>query len=140
MMRRLVASKGVLRLWQENDSLALLEAPIPKLREVLEQSEERSIPDGSVWTFNVVPDNAYGLGCNFDFDTFGILKVSDNFKDWRLRVINLPTGHKAKRSRSAQRFPQSVKTDKISSNKWGEGCGDLRLTRGRISLFKMLKP
>jgi hypothetical protein len=91
MMRRLLASQGIFRLWQENDSLALLDAPVAKLREVLEQNQERSVPDGSVWTFNVVPDSAYGIGCNFDFDTFGILKVGRDFKDWRLRVINLPS-------------------------------------------------
>lgn len=90
MMRRLVASQGVFRHWQSNDAPALLDAPVTRLKSVLEQGEVRSVPTGSVWTFNVGPDSVYGQGCDFAFDSFGLLKLAPEFADWRLRVVNLP--------------------------------------------------
>jgi hypothetical protein len=90
MMRRLLASRGVFRLWQSADSPALLDASVVELSKVLEQAELRPIPPGSVWTFNVSPDSVYGAGCGFSFDSFGILKVARNFADWRLQVVNVP--------------------------------------------------
>ena len=90
MMRRLLASRGVFRLWQTVDSTELRNASINELAKVLERDEVRSIPPGSVWTFNVSPDSVYGEGCGFSFDTFGILKVARDFADWRLQVINVP--------------------------------------------------
>ncbi|PYI83455.1 MAG: hypothetical protein DME26_14935 [Verrucomicrobia bacterium] len=89
MMRRLIASRGVFRHWQAKDGKTLIDAPAAKLREHLDQAEERTIPEGSVWTFNVAPDSPYGVGCDFDFDAFGILKVNRDFKDWRMRVVNV---------------------------------------------------
>ena len=88
MMRRLVASRGVFQHWQTNDSLTRLQAPVPVLAGLLETQPVRRIPAGSVWTFNVSPNSAYGLGCDFDFDAFGIVTVAEDFSDWRLRVIN----------------------------------------------------
>jgi hypothetical protein len=88
MMRRLKASHGVYRHWQENDSLGLMNAEIPLLARKLEISEERAIPPLSVWTFNVSPDSVYGHACDFSFDTFGILTTASAFEDWRLRVVN----------------------------------------------------
>jgi hypothetical protein len=90
MMRRLVASRGVYRHWQERDSAELLNASVKDLSRILEQAEVRSIPSGSVWTFNVGPDSVYGERCDFSFDTFGILKTARDFPDWRLKVINVP--------------------------------------------------
>lgn len=90
MMRRLVASRGVYRHWQDTDSPALLNAPVTELERLLERTELRSIPSGSVWTFNVGPDSVYGDGCKFSFDAFGILKTAHNFADWQLKVVNLP--------------------------------------------------
>jgi hypothetical protein len=90
IMRRLLASRGVFRHWQSADSPALLEASIDELSHVLEWTESRSIPSDSVWTFNVAPDSVYGEACGFNFDTFGLLKVSRDFPAWRLRVVNLP--------------------------------------------------
>ena len=89
MMRRLVASSGVHRHWQSKDSIALLEATPQELKKHIEQGEIRTIPTGSVWTFNVSPDSAYGEGCGFTFDTFGILKPAPDFENWRLRIINV---------------------------------------------------
>lgn len=43
---------------------------------------------GIVATFNVGPDSDYGSGCGFSYDTFGILKLAQDFKDWRLQVVN----------------------------------------------------
>jgi hypothetical protein len=94
MMRRLKASNGLFRHWQEKDSTALLPAPESTLRSVIEHEPERSIPANSVWTFNVSPDTVYGEGCDFDFDTFAILKLAEGYENWRLRVINLPTNPK----------------------------------------------
>jgi hypothetical protein len=90
MMRRLLASRGVFRHWQSGDSAALLTGPIPDVAKHLETADERSIPSGSVWTFNVSPDSVYGEGCNYTFDAFGILKVAVNFADWKLQVVNIP--------------------------------------------------
>src|SRR5260221_1982485 len=89
MMRPLLASHGVFRHWQTGDSPALLKAGVSELSKVLEQGPEREIPSGSVWTFNVAPDSVYGEGCNYSFDSFGMLKVAQNFADWRLRVVNV---------------------------------------------------
>ncbi|MDB6041026.1 MAG: hypothetical protein JWM99_4867 [Verrucomicrobiales bacterium] len=90
MMRRLVASHGVFRHWQANDSSALRNAAISALEKVLEHDEIRPIPPGSVWTFNVSPDSYYGEGCGYTFDSFGILKTATAFPEWRLQVVNVP--------------------------------------------------
>ncbi len=90
MMRRILACGGVFRHWQAPDGPELLNRPVDELRGKLESAEERAIPTGSVWTFNVSPDSVYGQGCNYAFDTFGLLKVAENFKDWRLKRVNLP--------------------------------------------------
>lgn len=90
MMRRIVASRGVFRHWQTEDSTGLLDAPVTELARKLEHGSERSIPAGSVWTFNVSPDSIYGEGCSYTYDTFGILKTSSAFTDWRLQVVNVP--------------------------------------------------
>jgi hypothetical protein len=89
MMRRLIACGGVFRHWQANDSSVLLNRPIAELATKLESGEERAVPAGSVWTFNVSPDSVYGEGCNYTFDTFGLLKTAPKFEDWRLRRVNL---------------------------------------------------
>lgn len=89
MMRRLVVAKGLHRHWQDNDSVGLLNAGQPALQQKIETQELRSIPDGSVWTFNVSPDSVYGEGCGFAFDTFGILKTAEHFSEWRMTVNNI---------------------------------------------------
>jgi hypothetical protein len=89
MMRRLVASRGVFRHWQAGDVPLLLDAPVAKLRGVLQQEEVRSIPPGSVWTFNVGADSAYGRGNEYDFDAFGLLQLAPEFAGWKLRVVNV---------------------------------------------------
>ena len=89
MMRRLVASKGVFRHWQEGDSAARLPAPLPEGASWIETAPERPVPDASVWTFNIAPDTAYGVANGFDFDAFGMLRMGRTFADWRLRVVNV---------------------------------------------------
>ncbi len=89
VMRRLIASRGLYRHWQTNDNPRLLQADPSALRAILETTESRKIPDGSVWTFNVSPDSVYGAGCGFTFDTAGELTVAEHWEDWRLRVMNL---------------------------------------------------
>jgi len=89
MMSRLLASRGVFRHWQQADGPQLLAASVSELSNVLEHSEDRPIPQGSLWTFNVSPDSVYGKACAYDFDTFGILTLSNNATDWRLKVVNL---------------------------------------------------
>ena len=88
MMRRLIGSRGVYRHWQRSDGLATLEAESPQLESILEMSEQRAIPDGSVWTFNVAPDSRYGIGCDYTFDTFGLLTLRPGFDQWRMVVVN----------------------------------------------------
>jgi hypothetical protein len=90
MMRRLKASRGIFRHWQQTDALEWLDADPTALAARLETAEQRPIPPSSVWTFNVSPDSLYGEGCDFDFDTFGILTTAEAVEDWRVRVVNLP--------------------------------------------------
>ena len=89
MMRRLKAGQGVFRHWQEGDSIKLLDAGEAVLKGKIEHSEERHLVANSVWTFNVAPDSVYGEGCDFGFDTFGILTTARTFEEWKLRVVNL---------------------------------------------------
>jgi hypothetical protein len=86
LMRRLVASRGLFRHWQETNSPSALTAPSSALAPHLETSPARPVPEGSVWTFNVSPDSVYGAGCNFDFVTFGLLRLAGKFEDWRIEV------------------------------------------------------
>lgn len=86
MMRRLVASRGLFRHWQETNSPAAPLADPRALAGRLETATTRAIPSGSVWTFNVAPDSVYGRGCNFDFVTFGILRLAGQFAGWRIEV------------------------------------------------------
>ena len=88
MMRRLRASSGVFRHWQDTDSPSLLNANDRQLQENLENRDIRTIPDGSVWTFNVAPDSVYGKNCDYTFDAYGILTVNERFENWSLEVIN----------------------------------------------------
>ena len=90
MMRRLLAGKGVFRHWHEHDSLAKANASSAVLHAQckLEQSADRKLKDGFVWTFNVAPDSYYGAGNTYKFDTYGVLKTADTFADWNLRVVN----------------------------------------------------
>ncbi len=86
LMRRLMASRGVYRHWQDNDQASLLEAAPDLLTGRLETAAERAIPEGSVWTFNVSPDSMYGAGCGFSFGAFGELTPAETWESWRLRV------------------------------------------------------
>ena len=89
MMRRLVGCRGIHRHWQANDTQALLQADPRQLETILESQAKRSFRDGSVFTINVAPDSAYGIGCKFDFDTYGELDTAKEFTDWTLTVHNI---------------------------------------------------
>ena len=82
IMRRLVASRGLFRHWQEPVE------PVGDRLEVasLERGTSRSLPEGSVWTLNVSPDSVYGQGNGFTFATVILLETATNFADWRLSV------------------------------------------------------
>lgn len=86
LMRRLVASQGLFRHWQEAHSPSAQAAPPAALAGKLEGGQERRIPEGSVWTFNVAPDSVYGLGCDYGFATFGILELGAEFGAWKIAV------------------------------------------------------
>lgn len=89
MMRRLVASDGIFRHWQDSDKTTLASSDTGKLQQIIEISPKRRIPEGSVWTFNVSPDSVYGEGCGFDFVTFGILTLGETFGEWEIEVNRL---------------------------------------------------
>ncbi len=89
LMRRLIASRGIFRHWQSGDHATPTDPPEQLLKSWVETREERSLPDGSVWTFNVSPDSVYGMGCGFTFATAGELVTAEQWSDWRLRVRNL---------------------------------------------------
>lgn len=91
LMSRLVASDGVFRHWQEDDPpVADAEKSVDALRRRLKPEESRPIPEGSVWTFNVAPDSAYGVGTKCDFVTVGMITLAPAFKDWRMSVVRIP--------------------------------------------------
>jgi hypothetical protein len=89
LMRRLVASQGLFRHWQETNSLAARNAGRAPLARQLESGLTRRLPEHSVWTFNVAPDSVYGAGCDFDFATFGVLHLAPEFKDWQIDVVTV---------------------------------------------------
>ena len=89
MMNRILASHGVFRHWQESDARASGSLSIEELGQRLDTAPLRAVPTGSVWTFNVSPDSVYGEGNHYSFDAFGILKTAKEFRDWRLRVVNV---------------------------------------------------
>jgi hypothetical protein len=89
LMSRLVACDGVFRHWQENESAADADKSVDAIRGHLRPEASRSIPDGSVWTFNASPDSVYGVGCRCDFATVGMLKLAPAFKDWRMSVLKI---------------------------------------------------
>jgi len=89
LMSRLVASDGIYRHWQENESTADAGKSVDAIRRQLRPEETRPIPDGSVWTFNVAPDSVYGVGCRCDFVTLGMLQLAPAFKDWRMNVLRI---------------------------------------------------
>ena len=89
LMSRLVACDGVFRHWQEKESTADAKKSVDEIRRHLRPEETRSIPEGSVWTFNVAPDSAYGVACRCDFVTMGLLKLAPAFKDWRMSVVRI---------------------------------------------------
>lgn len=82
IMRRLMASRGAFRHWQE----AVEPAGDRFEASSLETGASRPIPEGSVWTLNVSPDSVYGQGNGFTFATVVILKTAPAFADWRLSV------------------------------------------------------
>lgn len=89
LMSRLVAHDGLFRHWQDRDTTANAGDAVSAIRDRLPPEENRPIPDGSVWTFNVSPDSVYGAGCGFDFVTAGVLTLGPDFKSWRLHVLKL---------------------------------------------------
>ncbi|MBN8247822.1 MAG: serine/threonine protein phosphatase [Verrucomicrobia bacterium] len=86
MMRRLMASRGLFRHWQEPQSAAAALATPKDLATRLEAGPDRAIPEGSVWTLNVSPDSVYGIGCGFTTATFAVLQLAERFEDWRIAV------------------------------------------------------
>ena len=82
IMRRLMASRGAFRHWQE----AAEPAGDRFTSASLETGASRPIPEGSVWTLNVSPDSVYGQGNGFTFATVVILQTAPAFADWRLSV------------------------------------------------------
>jgi hypothetical protein len=89
LMSRLVASDGVFRHWQENETTADANKSVDAIRRHLRPEETRRIPDGSVWTFNVAPDSIYGFRCQYDFVTVGMLELAPAFKDWKMSVLRI---------------------------------------------------
>lgn len=94
LMRRLVASKGIFRHWQETSSPAARAAEVPALTTQIETNLTRALPQGSVWTLNVGADSVYGQGCGFQFGTFGLLTFGPRFEEWRLEIqnVDVPVG------------------------------------------------
>lgn len=90
LMSRLVAGKGIFCHWQGKDSSENTKSTPAELTSIIDTTAKRSIPDGSVWTFNVAPDSDYGSGCGFDFVTFGVMNLHKDFTHWSMQVIATP--------------------------------------------------
>ena len=84
IMKRIVASNGVFRHWQEPT-----ESDEATLAKRLETGSIRPMVDGGVYTFNVSPDSLYGKAHGYTFDTFGILTLAEKFVDWKMEVVNV---------------------------------------------------
>jgi len=82
LMRRLVASSGLYRHWQEDPVPTTETPPAGKM----ETEAVRRLPEGSVWTLNVSPDSVYGQGNGFTFATVHVLEIGPQFADWKVRV------------------------------------------------------
>lgn len=89
LMRRLVASRGLYRHWQEVVSPDATAADGQALEARVEVGSSRPVPFGSVWTLNVSPDSVYGLGCRFGFATCARLKLESRLEDWRMEPITV---------------------------------------------------
>ncbi len=89
MMRRLLASRGLFEHWQTADVPARRNAEIAVLKEALDSRAVRPLTEGAVYTLNVSPDSAYGLGCDYDEHTLAILRVEEAFEDWRFELLNV---------------------------------------------------
>ena len=81
-MRRLIASRGIFRHWQE---AKISEDPSIAAGSI-ETGLARPLPEGSVWTLNVSPDSVYGQGNGFNFATVILLEIGPTFADWRLKI------------------------------------------------------
>ena len=85
IMRRLVASRGLFRHWQEaNSPAAQAEAPESLAGKLESTATPRPLAEGSVWTLNVTPDSVYGSGNDFRFATTGVLVLGSGFPEWRM--------------------------------------------------------
>ena len=82
LMRRLIASRGIFRHWQE---AKISEDPSIAAGSI-ETGLARPLPEGSVWTLNVSPDSVYGQGNGFNFATVILLEIGPTFADWRLKI------------------------------------------------------
>lgn len=71
MMKGLVESNGVYKLWRPHEKIPL-----------------RTLNDGLVWTFNVGADTKYGEGCGFDFDTYAKITTAQKYSQWTMEVFN----------------------------------------------------
>lgn len=90
MMNRLITSRGAFRHWQASDSLRQENATPAVLKTLVETRPVRQVTEGSVWTWNVSPDSVYGRGNRYAFDTFGLLKTTEQFAQWKVQVVNVP--------------------------------------------------
>jgi len=53
------------------------------------EGEALNLAKGVVWTLKVSPGTTYGQNPKLDYDTYAILKVTKEFKDWQLEPHNV---------------------------------------------------
>lgn len=93
IMRRLVASRGLFRHWQEANSTSAQTEVSESLAGKLESTATpRPVAEGSVWTLNVTPDSVYGAGNDFRFATTGVLVLGTGFSEWRMSAEMVEVG------------------------------------------------
>lgn len=74
MMKKLIESRGVYKMWRPVESIT--------------GSIDRYFRDGLVWTFNVGPDTVYGAHHNFGWDAYAKITVQKEYSDWTMQVFN----------------------------------------------------
>ncbi len=85
--------KGIIRGHQHNKETMpeiLEHGGVHNAWRPVEKEPIRSLKDGIVRTFNVAPDNVYGEEYKFNDATHAKLTTAQDYKDWKMEVINTP--------------------------------------------------
>ncbi|MDA0813455.1 MAG: hypothetical protein O3C21_13835 [Verrucomicrobia bacterium] len=83
-MKRLIASNGLYRHWQELGTADQRELPQESL---LNLTQSQSVKANAVYTLNVSPDSVYGRLLGYTFATHGLLTLGNTFDQWHIEAV-----------------------------------------------------